>query len=394
MRVLVSAYACEPERGSEPGVGWHWALAAAARHDVVVVTRANNRPAIERAVTEMPSDRLPHFEYLDVPSALRFKHGSRGVRLYYVQWQRALNVLARRLHEEHRFDVLHHVTLAADWLPSGLVPLADEVPLVWGPVGGATATPWSLARWMTPGGLAKEVARTVTATVGRRTAGRSAASAAAVVLALNSDVAADLGRRQVEAHVVPHAVVGDDRVPARRGRPQGRPRTAVFAGRLEGWKGLLLAVDALSRTPGWRLDVFGEGPDRGAAERLARRRQVGDRVVFHGAVPLGEVHAALATADALLFPTMHDSSPFVVAEAIAMQCPVVCLDRGGPADMVDAGTGVVVDSTSPDLPGALARALETAGSRPYDGRWGPGRIPDQLSQFYRLAVEQHARGGP
>ena len=34
MKVLISAYACEPAKGSEPVVGWTWALAAAREHDV------------------------------------------------------------------------------------------------------------------------------------------------------------------------------------------------------------------------------------------------------------------------------------------------------------------------------------------------------------------------
>ncbi len=44
MRVLLSAYACEPNRGSEAEVGWRWALelAAGGGGDVWVITRGNN----------------------------------------------------------------------------------------------------------------------------------------------------------------------------------------------------------------------------------------------------------------------------------------------------------------------------------------------------------------
>ena len=40
----MSAYACEPGKGSEPGVGWAVALEMARYHDIWVITRANNRP--------------------------------------------------------------------------------------------------------------------------------------------------------------------------------------------------------------------------------------------------------------------------------------------------------------------------------------------------------------
>ena len=39
MKVLLSAFACAPYRGSEPGVGWNWAMALAKYNDVVVLTR-------------------------------------------------------------------------------------------------------------------------------------------------------------------------------------------------------------------------------------------------------------------------------------------------------------------------------------------------------------------
>ena len=53
----MSAYACEPGKGSEPGVGWNWALQAAQFHEVWVVTRANNRAAIREnsAATQFPA---------------------------------------------------------------------------------------------------------------------------------------------------------------------------------------------------------------------------------------------------------------------------------------------------------------------------------------------------
>ena len=65
MKLLLSAYACEPDRGSEPGVGWHWVLELAGLgHDVWVLTRTNNQQAIQRA---SPHLRNIHFIYYDLP---------------------------------------------------------------------------------------------------------------------------------------------------------------------------------------------------------------------------------------------------------------------------------------------------------------------------------------
>ena len=85
MIILLSCYACEPRKGSEPGVGWRWAQElAAAGHEVHVITRANNQPAIEAA--DCPAGL--HFIYVDLPKLfVRLKQGPRFARLYYAIWQ-------------------------------------------------------------------------------------------------------------------------------------------------------------------------------------------------------------------------------------------------------------------------------------------------------------------
>ena len=43
-RILLSAYACQPYRGSEEGVGWNWALELINRgHEVWVLTQSNSK---------------------------------------------------------------------------------------------------------------------------------------------------------------------------------------------------------------------------------------------------------------------------------------------------------------------------------------------------------------
>ena len=45
--ILISAYACEPLKGSEQGVGWNWVLQMAKTNYLHVITRANNKELIE-----------------------------------------------------------------------------------------------------------------------------------------------------------------------------------------------------------------------------------------------------------------------------------------------------------------------------------------------------------
>src|SRR5580698_2472317 len=100
LKVLMSAYACEPNKGSEPEVGWQWALQMAQHHDVTVLTRANNRANIEKEVALLEGTRpLPQFVYHDEgPFLLWVKRRFKTVRLYYVMWQRSASVRIDELH--------------------------------------------------------------------------------------------------------------------------------------------------------------------------------------------------------------------------------------------------------------------------------------------------------
>src|SRR2546422_9912961 len=91
LKVLISAYACEPDKGSEPEVGWQWALQMSRFHDVTVLTRENNRANIERELPRLTGPK-PVFIYFDLaPVLLRMKKNLRMHRGYYVLWQRAAN---------------------------------------------------------------------------------------------------------------------------------------------------------------------------------------------------------------------------------------------------------------------------------------------------------------
>jgi len=69
---------------------------------------------------------------------------------------------------------------------------------------------------------------------------------------------------------------------------------------------------------------------------------------------------AYSTHDAFLFPSLHDSSGNAVLEALSCGLPVVCLDVGGPAVLVDSSCGFRVQAGEPPLAvDTLAQALAT-----------------------------------
>lgn len=139
MKILGSAYACWPQEGSEPGIGWNWAKEMARFHDVWIVTRSNNREFIEGALNDKI---LPKFNWIfvDLPSVIKYLKIERKSRnLYYYLWQLFSFFKVRKIHKIQNFELIHHMTYGNYWRPVFLTLLGSKI--IWGPVGGGESTP-------------------------------------------------------------------------------------------------------------------------------------------------------------------------------------------------------------------------------------------------------------
>jgi glycosyltransferase involved in cell wall biosynthesis/thymidylate kinase len=346
--VLVAAYACEPGRGSEPGVGWNMCQAISLEHDAWVITRKNNREHIERALALHPNPHL-HFRYADLPFWARFwKRGGRGIRTYYYLWQFAAWREARRLMRKVPFDLAHHVTFVNSYLFSFLALL--PLPFVWGPIG---AHP----KW--PAGLASSLTALLMNRV--RYAFQQLLRAvdplywlcvyrARLIIGINPDVGRQfpvclLGRPKFVSYT---AIGVEHDFPANGVKRSNGDAIRVLAmGRLVPMKGFHLAIQAFSELvrsePAARLVIVGDGPEKLPLEQLAAGLGVAENVEFVPWLPRHEAMSMMSQVDVFLFPSLEGAG-MVVLEAMAHELPVICLDFGGPGDMVarDCGFAVTV----------------------------------------------------
>ena len=131
MKILMSALACEPGKGSELEVGFRAVLAAAEMHEVWVLTNSATVPVVRSALEGRSCAERVHLEgiYFEVDNELYPRLTAPGFHRYYDRWQRRAAVRAAELDREIDFDVVHHVTLAAHWTRTGVT--AVDKPLVW-----------------------------------------------------------------------------------------------------------------------------------------------------------------------------------------------------------------------------------------------------------------------
>lgn len=387
LRVLVSAYACQPGRGSEPGVGWNVVREMAKRHDVWVLTRPQNQRAIEAEMAIDPAPGLT-FSYYGLPSwANRWLNAGLGVQFHYYLWQLGVISTARELNQKIQFDLGHHVTYVRYWSPSFLAFL--PIPFVWGPIGGGESAPGSFRSEFGFRGRLFEWLRDVARWLGEHDPlVRLTARRASSVLATTQETAERLhllGSREVA--LLPEAALDLNELPTYESQPN-TDSNAVFLsiGRLLSWKGFHLGLRAFAeaRLPSAEYWIIGAGPERNRLEALSSRLGVAGQVRFLGQLPREQVLAHLSSCTALVHPSLHDSGGWVCLEAMSVGKPVICLDLGGPAIQVTSETGIKVPSTTPgDAVKGIAKAMSdlvsSGGLRRRMGVCGELRVRDQFT---------------
>jgi len=412
MKILVSAYACEPGKGSEQGTGWNWVRQIAKQNQVWVLTRANNRKAIESALADEP---LPnsHWVYFDLPAWMRFwKRGRWGVHAYYYLWQVGVFFVARNLQRRTNFDLSHHVTLVTYWMPS-LLPLLSP-PFVWGPVGGGDSSPRGFFWRMGWRGKTAEMLRNFVQKLAHvdpfvRLTARRAAIALAATPATKRRLEG-VGCKRIE--LSPDLGLSSQEIVRLKSSPMraGCPFRLVSVGSLVHWKafdlGLLAFAQFAARFPVSEYWLIGDGPERKKLERIARDFGVEQHVTFWGGLPRTRTLEKLAECDVLAHPSLHDSGSWACLEAMAAGRPVVCVDRGGPATLVTEDTGIKVQAESPEQTVRdLAHAFVTLASDPVlrarlgmaaaqrvEQQFAWGKRMESVMEIYR-AVAPAARSG-
>jgi glycosyltransferase involved in cell wall biosynthesis/thymidylate kinase len=361
-KVLVSAYACEPDKGSEPGVGWHWVEQIARDNEAWIITRRNNRESLENELRARPNPYL-HFVYVDLPRSLSFwKRGQRGVRTYYYLWQFAAFLKARKLHRVIRFDVGHHVTFVNDWLWSffALMP----IPYVWGPIGSHPPCPGELL----PHGKAR-IQEWIRLSI-QRTARLVdplywlTVARAAVVIPGSREVATRFQLHLLASErCVVESGIGIEDVPAMEADSRRKNNIILYVGRFHYVKCPHIVIEAFSvlarSMPDARLVMIGSGPEEKNLREKVGVLGLGDRVEFPGWKDRADVLKDMENASVFLFPSAEGAG-MVVLEAMACGLPVVCLDFGGPGDMVENGCGIRVPlGTQEAIITGLGEALVT-----------------------------------
>jgi N-acetyl-alpha-D-glucosaminyl L-malate synthase BshA len=126
-----------------------------------------------------------------------------------------------------------------------------------------------------------------------------------------------------------------------------------------------------------RLLLIGDGPERSAAEYLAKRMGIGDRVECLGKQE--NVHELLPLADLMLMPSEMESFGLAALEAMACHVPSIATRVGGVPELIDDGKNGLLFEVG-DIAGMSESAIELLSD---------GTALDEMAAAARKTAQDH-----
>jgi glycosyltransferase involved in cell wall biosynthesis len=172
-----------------------------------------------------------------------------------------------------------------------------------------------------------------------------------------------LPRSRVIYHGVPDPLAADDKC-----LPQetGRPPTFVYIGRLVSEKGtaVLLKAGGQLKREGYefRIEIFGDGPERPALEALAKELELVDCVALQGWRRSEALEEAVRGPAAIIMPSvMEETAGWVAIEHMIRGRVVIASDIGGLAELVDGAGLKFTAGDAKSLAACMRQIIENDG---------------------------------
>jgi glycosyltransferase involved in cell wall biosynthesis len=156
-------------------------------------------------------------------------------------------------------------------------------------------------------------------------------------------------------------------------RQRIEPRSAgpvrfVSSGRFVGWKGFGYLIEAFAPVAaehGATLELIGDGDLRPMLEEQVKALKLQDCVRFHGWLSRHESAAIIADCDVFVQSSLAEAGGTAIIEALALGLPIVAVDWGGPAQIVNDTCGILVKPESKEqFVKDLSAALDQLATMP------------------------------
>lgn len=355
MNILINAYACAPNWGSEQGMAWHWIIELAKMHNLYVITEGEWKKEIEEAVALLDVKDNIHFYYNPVSDKIRtmcWNQGDWRFYWYYRKWQKKTLTIARQICSEHRIDIIHQLNMIGFREPGYLWDIYDTH-YIWGPVGGMEIVPLKYLSGMPLSKKTKYIVKNMLNHLQIRYSARvcKAIHRADIVIAATQGTYNSF----VKLHHIKPVYMNE------AGCTISEQHTAhnfnkdqldiLWVGRFLDTKKLDIAIRTIAKVKDLPvfLHIVGSGSDTENAmyQQMADKMGISNNIKWYGKLANKKVQEMMNQMDLFLFTSVLEGTPHVVLEAITNCLPILCIDTCGQGQLVNEAIGWKVPLTNP-----------------------------------------------
>ena len=369
-KILISAYACSPYHGSEPGMGWNFIKSLSSYHNIHVITEKNEfKNDIESYIAYNPEYKKIKFYY--IPR----KHHEQLRKIwppsyywFYRKWQKKVYKLALALDGKENFDIVHQLNMVGFREPGYLWKM--KRPFVWGPIGGMENTSLNLLFNLNIRNFIFYGIRNVINLLQLCCLKRAKLAAKRNNSALISATPGIQKKIKMywdkASYIIPE--VGQQKVidmPLIK-RYYNEPLRIVWSGQHTGGKALNILIKCLAQFPeriNWKLTILGTGIMTRKWKKMAVDYNIDQHCDWCGWLKTEDAHRKMQESHLLCITSIMDLTSTVTLEGLSFGLPVICIDHCGFSYVVNDSCGIKIPV---DYPGNLIKNFENAITKLHD----------------------------
>lgn len=348
MKILLSAYACEPLKGSEPGVGWKWANELSSRNNkVTVITRKNNKKNIKK---KLKNRNKIKFIYFDLPNLfIKFKSLSKSFSyLYFYLWQIGIYFKIKKLIKKKKFDLIHHVSFVTYRIPSFLSLL--NIPFIFGPIAGGEQVPKQFLKNFHLKSKIFEYLRRLSNSIIKYSPIINLILKNSSIIIVNSIQTKKFINKNYHYKTIKELAIAPKQTQIKKNlfieNKKIESFNMCFVGDYEDHKGIFIILKIILKLKNnhhkFNFCFIGSGGLKTKMKNFIDINNLNSFVRIYDKMPQSYVFKKMQRSHLLLFPALRDSGGMVLFEAMQHGLPSAVLDLGGPGQIIDKECGIIV----------------------------------------------------
>ncbi|SDS99850.1 Glycosyl transferases group 1 [Mucilaginibacter mallensis] len=378
-KILISAYAISPVKGSEYGAAWDTVTQLAKHHELwVLYGMSDDHMGDTQTLREfIKTNPLPSVTFIEVRAGKvamainRLNKIGLGWFFYiaYYLWQQEALKVAYNVLATVNIDVVHQLGPIGFREP-GFLGYLDK-PLVWGPIGGMKMIdsllledkplPTRFKFWV------KHQINHFQLHYSQRIS--EAFSRADILIAATIDGQQTILKRfGRESHWLPEqAIVGDIEIDETKFDHIHQRVQLVWSGSHIERKNLGLCLDSLAliKHNNWHLHILGSGPLTGKLKQKADELGLSANITWHGQLSRSAAINIMNAAHLHMMTSIAEDNPAVIFEALRLGVPTLTLNHCGMGDVLCNNCGIkIMVATHDQMAGEIATVLDHFLLRP------------------------------